>query len=90
MITYRFYRCVRCRLTFDDRAAAAAHFASMPLTLDASGGISRFQDHRIRLHRVQGQLSEKKLCNEACTNAFHSDCECQCGGANHGRYSAAR
>lgn len=34
--------------------------------------------------RICGTVSEHHKCDSRCTNAKGSDCECSCGGANHG------
>ena len=34
---------------------------------------------------VRGRYSESRKCDVRCTGAKGHDCECQCGGVNHGR-----
>lgn len=34
---------------------------------------------------IRGVYSEAHKCGSRCTNAKGGDCECQCGGANHGK-----
>lgn len=38
----------------------------------------------VRLQRLKGKLNAEHLCDARCTNAKGSNCECECGGANHG------
>ena len=38
---------------------------------------------------VRGSYSERRTCDVRCTSAVGHDCECQCGGANHGADHAA-
>ena len=33
---------------------------------------------------IKGTLSANHKCDSRCTNARGSDCECSCGGKNHG------
>lgn len=33
---------------------------------------------------VDGKFSEAHVCDSRCTNAIGPDCNCACGGANHG------
>lgn len=33
---------------------------------------------------VRGTLNDSVACNANCTGAVGHDCECSCGGANHG------
>ena len=44
---------------------------------------------RIRLQPVKGTFSESRKCDARCTGATGPNCECQCGGANHGAAHAA-
>lgn len=34
--------------------------------------------------QVNGRYSEKHICDSRCLNATGPNCECSCGGANHG------
>jgi hypothetical protein len=36
------------------------------------------------LHRLRGVLNRAKKCSAKCTSATGHDCECACGGKNHG------
>jgi hypothetical protein len=38
----------------------------------------------IRLEPVFGAYSKDYECNDKCLSAIGHDCECQCGGKNHG------
>jgi hypothetical protein len=38
----------------------------------------------LKANPVNGHFNEKVPCNAACVAAKGSDCECGCGGANHG------
>jgi hypothetical protein len=44
-------------------------------------------DHGLRTRTwkpVKGTYSAERECDSRCTGAIGPDCECQCGGANHG------
>lgn len=34
---------------------------------------------------IEGEVSEKKECNDVCTHATGHICKCSCGGHNHGK-----
>lgn len=38
----------------------------------------------ISFKRVEGTYSEKHTCDARCVNAIGPNCECSCGGENHG------
>lgn len=38
----------------------------------------------LRWDRVEGRVSESRKCDPRCTGAIGPNCECACGGANHG------
>lgn len=38
----------------------------------------------VRVARMKGVYNPDHLCDARCTNAKGSNCECSCGGANHG------
>lgn len=49
--------------------------------------------HKRSLHwkPINGRFSEKHTCDARCLNAIGPNCECSCGGKNHGAgYSAER
>lgn len=35
-------------------------------------------------HSIQGIVNAEHICDSRCTNARGHNCECACGGANHG------
>ena len=37
-----------------------------------------------RMFSVEGRFSDARKCDDRCTSARGHDCECQCGGRNHG------
>lgn len=43
--------------------------------------------HKISLsfRQVQGRISDRHICDSRCFYAKGHDCECSCGGANHGK-----
>lgn len=43
----------------------------------------------VRLSRLNGKLNADHACDARCTGAKGSNCECACGGANHGSAWAA-
>lgn len=43
-----------------------------------------FHRHPLGWKMVNGTYSERHKCNAKCTGAIGPDCECSCGGANHG------
>lgn len=36
-------------------------------------------------NKVEGHYSEKHVCGARCVNATGPNCDCQCGGENHGK-----
>jgi hypothetical protein len=68
-----------------------------PATTDRSGLLYLFEMLRcgrcgrhLRIGQIRGRYSARKACNATCTDARGHDCECQCGGKNHGAgYSVA-
>lgn len=44
-----------------------------------------FHKREIRWVPVNGSYSESHKCDARCMNATGPNCECACGGANHGR-----
>jgi hypothetical protein len=62
---------------------------------DAKPGASIWNDmlrccRYLRVNRINGRYSADHKCDGRCTNAKGGDCECQCGGKNHGSgYSVA-
>lgn len=58
--------------------------------------IRGFHVHQLGLHclkhkrqlgyvPINGSYSETHICDSRCMNAIGPNCECSCGGANHGR-----
>lgn len=39
---------------------------------------------RVEGEVVTGHFSRESICDDRCTSATGDDCDCQCGGANHG------
>lgn len=39
---------------------------------------------QIWFKRIDGKVSEVHICDARCLNATGPNCECSCGGANHG------
>jgi hypothetical protein len=44
---------------------------------------------RLTLHPVQGKLAPEHICNAKCMASIGFQCECSCGGKNHGASFAA-
>jgi hypothetical protein len=44
---------------------------------------------RVVAQAVMGRYSESRKCDTRCTSATGYNCECQCGGRNHGAANAA-
>lgn len=42
----------------------------------------------VQLVAVQGGYKASRRCDSRCTHATSSHCECQCEGANHGKWFA--
>lgn len=40
--------------------------------------------NRMRVRVIEGKFSADHVCDSRCTGAIGPNCECQCGGANHG------
>jgi len=47
---------------------------------ECSGG----QVRTLKLERVRGVYNPGRECNAKCMSAIGHDCECRCGGKNHG------
>lgn len=43
-------------------------------------------NHLVRARIVKGEFSADRVCDSRCTSAIGHNCECQCGGANHGAH----
>ncbi len=52
---------------------------------DASKPCPRCASPLPRRSIVKGRYSAHRRCDARCENAVGPSCECQCGGANHGR-----
>lgn len=50
------------------------------------GAYARCPEHRklFPLQTVKGRLVPDHKCDSRCTNATGPNCDCSCGGANHG------
>lgn len=61
------------------------------LHLEHEGGIARtcLCGRELVLRRVRGIVNADKKCDARCTHATGHDCECACGGKNHGAANAA-
>jgi hypothetical protein len=44
---------------------------------------------QVSLTAVKGTVSEEHICGARCLASTGPNCECSCGGANHGRSHAA-
>ena len=71
--TFTFARCRRCRWT------APLTFPNVPTCPG---------NHRVECVTVTGKVREEVRCTSSCVNARGGDCECSCGGKDHGRYAA--
>ncbi len=78
-------RCPKCRhphaVNVDKR------FASEFLTLAYNKLTHRCRECNCPLrtwNAVKGHYSEGRKCDSRCTGAVGPNCECQCGGHNHG------
>lgn len=40
---------------------------------------------QIWFKRIDGKISDVHVCDARCLNATGPNCECSCGGANHGK-----
>lgn len=40
--------------------------------------------HLLNVKIVAGKFSASRVCDARCTGAIGHNCDCQCGGANHG------
>lgn len=62
-------------------------FEACPGTLLTIVNDERCPDHprnTLRVRVVEGKFSADHVCDVRCTHAVGGNCECQCGGANHG------
>lgn len=78
MNTYTFFQCRGCKISFDSYDTAKAH--------DAAFGNKR--PHITIRMNVTGTPRDDKRCTSSCVNATSGECECSCGGKDHGRYAA--
>lgn len=44
----------------------------------------RIHRYPLRTQIIKGQYSEKHVCDARCISAIGPNCECSCGGENHG------
>ena len=56
------------------------------LSWDVSDRTAEKHEHLVKLNIVHGTLGGKE-CTSSCVNALGSECECSCGGKDHGRYA---
>lgn len=55
----------------------------------SSGIYCAHHRYPLRWKAINGVVSEKHVCDARCINAIGPNCECSCGGKNHGAgYSA--
>lgn len=48
-------------------------------------GLHCVEHHRqLRWKAIDGKFSERHTCDARCMNAIGPNCECSCGGVNHG------
>ena len=87
-MTFEFIRCLACRKTWDMPAGrtADAHAAIREI-IDTHR--ANFPKHRIGFAAVHGTKTDGIDCRGKCTTAVSGDCECACGGVNHGRFAVA-
>jgi hypothetical protein len=68
-------------LTLDGRS----YDRTRPFILNGVAVTARCPDHGVyRLQAVRGKLAPEHKCDARCMNATGHNCECSCGGANHG------
>lgn len=52
---------------------------------DFLGGCPKCGAHKVKSSHVQGRYAPEHTCDGRCEAAKGPDCECSCGGANHGK-----
>jgi hypothetical protein len=91
-------KCKGCGLKVSMFVASIASVGKIGSVLDEHGtemtgtwdnGVIRYphkcETHvRITLRPVQGKYSAEHVCNSKCMASLGHDCECSCGGKNHG------
>lgn len=56
-----------------------------PFMLNGVAVCARCPDHGVfRLSLLRGRYVEARMCDARCMNATGPNCDCSCGGANHG------
>lgn len=66
-------------------ADGAEYDRTRPFILNGMHVCARCPEHGVyRLAFLQGQFSEKHECDARCMAATGPNCDCSCGGANHG------
>lgn len=76
--THTFVACFACKLSWDSLEDAAAQGHTFQTA----------RPHRLIARVVRGTFSTEVTCTSSCVNARGSDCECACGGKDHGRFAA--
>lgn len=82
--------CPRCKTAHAEDVPAVEASEFFYLTSCQGGGQTAHRSCREcgrGLHRwssVRGKVNAAVKCNARCTGARRSDCECECGGHNHG------
>ena len=84
-----YYRCIDCLSVVATEAAIQP--VQVPPSYVRSYGTCDACEGRIEyLGRVQGENLQKTEwrvpCDSRCTNALGPNCDCQCGGINHGSH----
>lgn len=63
----------------------AEYIPARPYILNNMNVCARCPDHGVyRLAFLQGRYSADHVCDGRCMGATGPNCECSCGGANHG------
>jgi hypothetical protein len=84
-------RCPRCKTGHAEDIASDGYASEFLYLTSVRGG--GHQAHRscrscgcglYVWRRVSGRYSDARKCDARCTGATGPDCECQCGGHNHG------
>lgn len=83
-------KCARCKtVTAEDIPARSASDFFYQTSIQGGGYVAYRSCKSCgrglhRWHQVTGTVREAVKCTTRCTSATGSDCECECGGHNHG------
>lgn len=83
VVEKHFFRCSNCLVAFAADYSSGVWNWRIPRDLKCACGGSVWHLGKVKRFRVVN-TEERCACDERCTHALGPNCECQCGGENHG------